>query len=146
MNIVKEKHDIHLRNLNLGREFDPLKLKTWHHTFELEKIEDISIFEILEKPTVKVASVHSFLEENDIKNNLIKRAIENLDMNRDYTSNLFSDSASNTTTSSSSSNLLSKVINKSLLMKVRYKKDKIYRFKQKKKLLRLQKRFLIIRK
>jgi hypothetical protein len=117
-NLVNEKHDQHVSSLQLGREFDAFKLKTWHHTFDLDKVKDIPIFEILEKPTVKVASVHSFLEENDIKNALIKRAAENIDLNRDYSFNTLSDASTNTTSSSCNS-VLSKSLNKTLLSKVK---------------------------
>lgn len=52
-------------------------MKTWHHSFNLELVPFIPIFEIVEKPSIKIISIKDFLTDNDFKSNLISKAIEN---------------------------------------------------------------------
>ena len=54
--------------------FDPFSLKTWHHDFELNKVDDIPEFTIEEKP--KIEGNNAFercIIENDIKTELINK-------------------------------------------------------------------------
>jgi len=79
--ITNNHHIKFLESMDFPKDFDPIKLKTWHHDFDLEKAPQVPIFEILEKPTIKITSIKEFLETNDIKNSLIKRAIEGINNN-----------------------------------------------------------------
>ena len=49
--IVKEFHTKFLKD-NHYKEFDPFIEKTWHHSFELNSVDNIPLYKIEEKPTV----------------------------------------------------------------------------------------------
>lgn len=77
LEIVNSYHKEFLKEINFSKPFDPYKLKTWHHSFDLESnVPDIPIFEIAERPSIKIKKISDYLNENDFKSNLIKKAIE----------------------------------------------------------------------
>lgn len=47
INITLEQHRQFLRDNNLPF-FDPLKVKTWHHSFDLKKVKDIDLYDLVE--------------------------------------------------------------------------------------------------
>lgn len=76
--IANEHHKLFLESIKFPREFDPFKFKTWHHDYNLESVPNIPIFEILEKPSIKITSIQDFLRETDIKSTLVKRAVDEI--------------------------------------------------------------------
>ncbi len=77
LEIVNLHHKEFLKSQNFSRAFDPFKLKTWHSSFNLETdVTDIPIFEIAEKPIIKIVKMSEFINNNDFKSDLIERAIE----------------------------------------------------------------------
>jgi hypothetical protein len=139
--ITNHYHGKFLESLDFARDFDPIKLKTWHHGFDLENVTPVPIFEILEKPTIKITSIKEFLETNDIKNSLIKRAIEGINSNISEDNNNFmgvfnncSNSNANEETQTSSFgnrtgdqhlSILSKYLQPSLLKKIVAKEEAV---------------------
>jgi len=77
LEIVNYSHKKFLDELKLNRKFNPFTAKTWHSSFELDAIPDIPIFEIAEKPSLKIVKIKDFLKDNDYKSDLIQKAIEN---------------------------------------------------------------------
>jgi hypothetical protein len=77
LEIVNFSHKKFLEEFKLNKKFNPFTAKTWHSSFELDKIPDIPIFEIAEKPSIKIVKIKDFLMDNDFKSDLIKKAIEN---------------------------------------------------------------------
>jgi len=61
--------------------FDSFKMKTWHSQFSLDNIPDIPIFEMKEKPSVRIDTIGSFIKQNDFKNILVNEAMSNLQTN-----------------------------------------------------------------
>lgn len=55
--------------------FDSLKQKAWHHNFDLEKCEDIPLFDIPEMPKKRQSFIESIME-NDIKSQILNNAME----------------------------------------------------------------------
>ena len=47
INITLEQHQKFLKENNLPN-FDPIKCRTWHHNFDLKKVEDIGEFNLIE--------------------------------------------------------------------------------------------------
>ena len=79
MGIVKNNHEEFLNSINFNGIFDPYTMKTWHHDFNLEEVPKIPIFELVEKPSIKITSMKDFLNENDFKSNLVSKAMQNFD-------------------------------------------------------------------
>ena len=77
LEIVNYSHKKFLEELKLNRTFNPFMAKTWHSDFDLNIIPDIPIFEIAEKPSIKIMKINDFINDNDFKSDLIKKAIEN---------------------------------------------------------------------
>ena len=77
LEIVNSSHKKYLNELKLNRSFNPFIAKTWHSTFDLNGIPDIPIFEIAEKPSIKIVNINNFIRSNDYKSELIKKAMEN---------------------------------------------------------------------
>ncbi len=123
LEIVNEHHKKFLEEINFPKEFDPFKMKTWHHRFNLDNIPSIPIFEILEKPTIHITNIQDFLRDTDIKNSLVKRAMEGLSQNNTetYSNTLFSEEES---TSNENSNL-SKILSNSFLQKMKAKEEAV---------------------
>lgn len=81
LEIVNLHHKNFLKAIDFTRAFDPFKMKTWHSRFDLEKdAEEIPIFEIAEQPTIKIVKISDFLNNNDIKSDLIRKAMEQCEM------------------------------------------------------------------
>lgn len=77
LEIVNLHHKEFLKSINFSRAFDPFKHKTWHSSFNLETdVTEIPIFEIAEKPIIKIVKISEFINNNDFKSDLIQRAIE----------------------------------------------------------------------
>lgn len=112
LEIVRVHHDSFLKDIKFERDFDPFKLKTWHHEFDLAKVPEVPILEIQDNPTKKVVTINDFLKDNDIKNTLIKKAIENVHVN-----NLWN-VADAYTTPTKKSDRLSQILSGDLLSKV----------------------------
>jgi hypothetical protein len=69
---TNQHHKDFLSSIDFPREFNAFKLKTWHHDFNLaDHCPPIPIFEIQDKPTVKVTTT-SF-EKMIILTTLLKR-------------------------------------------------------------------------
>ena len=47
INITLEQHQKFLKENNL-EIFDPIKVKTWHHNFDLKNVDDIGTFPLVE--------------------------------------------------------------------------------------------------
>ena len=77
LEIVNNSHKKFLNELKLNRTFNPFIAKTWHSAFDLNMVPDIPIFEIAEKPSIKIVKINDFIRSNDYKSDLIKKAIEN---------------------------------------------------------------------
>lgn len=77
LEMVNYSHKKFLDELKLNRRFNPFTAKTWHSSFDLETVPDIPIFEIAEKPSIKIVKIKDFLKDNDFKSDLIHKAIEN---------------------------------------------------------------------
>lgn len=128
LEMVNYSHKKFLDELKLNKRFNPFLAKTWHSSFNLESVPEIPIFEIAEKPSIKIVKIKDFLKDNDYKSDLIQKAIEN--------SNLMnsSDNSQNNTNDivlqelipnkkeeeNAKKNELSKYVSKELLNKVRY--------------------------
>jgi len=130
--ITNESHLKYLESIDFTRDYDAYKLKTWHHEFDLEKVAPIPIFEILEKPTIKITSIEEFLQNNDIKNSLIKRAIAGINTDEDEKLELrntidYEDTMSISTNRSADPHLssLSKYLQPSLLKKIVAKEEAV---------------------
>ncbi len=78
--IVNDFHKKFMIEKNIQKSFNPFLSKTWHSSFDLDKVPDIPIFEIAEKPSIKIVKIKDFLNENDFKSTLIKKAIQNSDL------------------------------------------------------------------
>jgi hypothetical protein len=115
-NVVYENHKEFLRSIDFDREFDPYKLKTWYHEFKLEEHNpDIPIFEIEEKPTIKITTIQDFINDKEFNSTFIKKAIETMTNNEGSDDRSESDC---TTASSNNSQNLSKFMSKDLINKV----------------------------
>ena len=77
--IVNKYHNEFLdKNSNLIK-FDPFKEMTWYSGFNLEGIEDIPFFNLINDNKFEESkSIGDFIKSNDIKNILITEAIEKL--------------------------------------------------------------------
>lgn len=76
--LVNKYHKKFLEENNL-RKFNPLKAKTWHHTFDLETMcEEIPIFTLEPKPT-NTQIFERVIAENDIKSMIMKDAMSSSD-------------------------------------------------------------------
>jgi len=67
LEIVNFSHKKFLDEFNLNKKFNPFTAKTWHSSFELDTVPDIPIFEIAEKPSIKIVKIKDFLMDNDYK-------------------------------------------------------------------------------
>lgn len=134
--ITNDYHEKFLESIDFTKDYDPIKLKTWHHEFDLEKVPPITIFEILEKPTIKITSIEEFLHNNNIKNSLIKRAIEDIsnDNNEELRNSVIHQNPSENGSSQATSSLtnndpnlnsLSKYLPASLLKKIVAKEEAV---------------------
>ena len=73
--IVNVYHNRYLEKKNIKLNFDPLKEKTWEHTFDPDiECEDIPLFEIPLPPN-KSSVFHNIIMKNDIKNEIMKDAL-----------------------------------------------------------------------
>ena len=73
--IVNIYHDKYLKSKNIKIKFDPLKEKTWEHTFDPdEHCDDIPLFEIPLPPN-KSCVFQDIIQKNDIKNEIMKDAL-----------------------------------------------------------------------
>ena len=73
---TNENHKEFLNNMKYSKEFDAFRLKTWHHDFDLVKHNpSIPIFEINEKPSIKITTINDFLIDIST-NSLVKEAIK----------------------------------------------------------------------
>lgn len=118
---TNQHHKDFLNKIDFVRDFNPFKLKTWHHDFNL--IEDcpaIPIFEIQEKPTIKITTIKDFIKDNDITNNLVKKAIETLKAKEEDNTKSRSDNST-----ASDNSFLSKFISKDLIEKIRIKEEAV---------------------
>lgn len=94
-------------------------MKTWHHEFNFEKeVTEIPIFEIEEKPTIHIMKISDYLNENDIKSKLIKRAIEECKLEKNINEQNESQSEN---FNSGQENILKNYICPNLLQKVKIK-------------------------
>jgi hypothetical protein len=127
--IANEHHKLFLESIQFPREFDPFKFKTWHHDFILESVPQIPIFEILEKPTIKITSIQDFLRETDIKSTLIKRAVSEINNNAalEKNSNLKNEekSALNGNSPMGGNSNLSKFLSESFIKKMQAKEEAV---------------------
>jgi hypothetical protein len=116
---TNQNHKEFLESISFEREFDPFKLKTWHSEFNLlENNPSIPIFEILEKPNIKITTIQDFLADNDITNTLVKNALEKYQSEQTEKEVDLDNSDNYTTASNNSQAQLSKFISKGLLNKV----------------------------
>ena len=73
LKLVYEEHKKFLEKINFSN-FDPYKTKTWHHEFDLEKVKDIPMFNIEEKPTNHNPYENTIIK-NDIRSYLVDKCI-----------------------------------------------------------------------
>ena len=121
LEIVNLHHKNFLKAINFTRAFDPFKMKTWHSRFDLEKdAEEIPIFEIAEQPTIKIIKISDFLNDNDIKSDLIRKAMEQCEMDnvKEKEREEAQGAASPQATKNKDNNELSSYISKDLMQKV----------------------------
>ena len=73
--IVNIYHNNYLKSKKIKIKFDPLKEKTWEHTFDPdEHCDDIPLFEIPLPPN-KSCVFQDIIQKNDIKNEIMKDAL-----------------------------------------------------------------------
>ena len=116
--IVKEFHTKFLKD-NHYKEFDPFIEKTWHHSFELNSVDDIPLYKIEEKPTV-TNKFQECIKENDFKNQLLDKVKEDENF-----INLYDDNNNNNDNHS-----LSKFVSQNFLNKLKKKEEAIIISKQ----------------
>lgn len=133
MEVTNDHHKQFLESIGFSKEFDPFKLKTWHHEFDLEKVPQVPIFEIQEKPSIRITTIKDFLVENDIKNTLVKRLMEEVNRPEELkepTSPIPIKSCHSEESNSTADNLstcpnLSKYISPALLKKIQAKEEAV---------------------
>jgi hypothetical protein len=121
-NIISEhtnhNHKNFLESISYDKEFDPFSLKTWHHEFNLiEHNSPIPIFEIIEKPGIKITTIRDFVNSDDNNNTMVKKAFE-ADQKEDEFDNDRCESDFTNVSSNSNSQMLSKFMSKDLFNKV----------------------------
>jgi hypothetical protein len=110
---TNQHHKDFLKNIAFPRDFNPFKLKTWHHDFNLsDHCPPIPIFEIQNKPNIKVTNIKDFIRDNDITNNIVKKALENYKADEENIKSGFD------IKTASNNSLLPKFISKDLINKV----------------------------
>lgn len=134
LDMTNQKHSEFLETIGFTRDFDPYKLNTWHHDFNLqERVSPVPIFEIKEKPDVQITQISDLVKDNDIKNNLVKRALENINATNDLDcKNTKSCEGDESSTVSSTSNFskLSKTYSAEFLKKLQAKEQAVHMSKQ----------------
>jgi hypothetical protein len=121
LELTNSHHKEFLNKIDFPREFDPFKLKTWHHQFNLdEDCPPVPIFEIQSKPTMNVTTINDFLRNNDITNALVKEALENYNRNEEDNTK-----SGTSITSASDNSFLSKVVSQKVIDKIRAKEEAV---------------------
>ena len=81
--IVNLYHDKYLKRKNIKLGFNPLKEKTWHHSFNPdEECDDIPLFEIPLPPSTSSVFQDTIMK-NDIKNEIMKDALSMINKSND---------------------------------------------------------------
>ena len=70
LEIVNYSHKKFLDNLKLNRTFNPFMAKTWHSDYDLNTTPDIPIFEIAEKPSIKIVKINDLIGKNCVVTNI----------------------------------------------------------------------------
>lgn len=121
LEMVNKDHKKFLEKIQITRAFDPFKMKTWYSQFSLEEDVnvEIPIFEISDKPIYQIINFAKFFNENNLKSDLIKKAIEQASIeNAKEQSN---DSQANSSPqANSNSNILTNFVSNRLLQMVNY--------------------------
>lgn len=121
LEITNYHQNVFLDSKNI-EHIDSFKLKTWHSQFILDNIPDIPIFEMKEKPNIKVTTIGNFIQDNDVKNILVNEAINNLKTNNNINKFKFSIDADedkdDDTKSKSSSGILENYLSSNLIARV----------------------------